>query len=266
MDMETGRTSPFEMWMRKGDVYFQLHRWKSAIHNYREAARAHPLNGPIHLKLGLALLMDHFFYGKEVESTLKTALERRDNLSEARFMLAMFYLDIGLFSKARQELKPFNPDEISRNLSHRMMRDLSREDLERNALEGYLYTRTSWREKLILALLYFTFFFFLFSYFLSGIQGHLLSSLALLPLILVTHIMMAKTIQITGEGIFYHSPFSRLSIPWEDITGVRRDADGVLKIVMKGRSVSLNNAWENFEDLSKRIKLELYHRNWTSAV
>lgn len=262
-EMQTGRMSAFEMWMRKGDVHFHLQSWHKAISYYREAALAHPLNAPIHLKLGLAYLMDRFFHGREVEDTLRRALERKDSLTEANFMLAMFYMDIGLFSQARQELRKFPPEEVQKNLTGRMLRDLAKDDLERDSTDGYVYSRSSWREKFLLALLYFFFFFFLCSFLIVGVASHLHIALALLPVIVLVHFVCARFVHISREGIFYYAPFSRVSIPWQDIEKLTRESEGMLSIVLKGKSISFTRAWDNFDDLAKRIKLELYHRDWS---
>lgn len=257
-EVEEGRLSPFELFLYKGLSCFENVMISRAIAYFQQAVGAHPLSPEGYYFLGMAYLNSPYFRGRQVEETLRLALERRDDHAESRFMLAMFYLELGQYSKATEEFA-----RLPQGWSLRGLGDaLGKKDLGQLADEILTYPRMSRVERLVLAVLCLIQLVVLGVVASHGLWSLLGISLALLILQTYWFTQMGRALSLSSAGITFHNWFRSLHFSWEELQDLVSEQGRGFWLVLKDRALYVSRYWWHSEELVRAAKAHLYHIGW----
>lgn len=257
-EVEEGRLSPFELFLYKGLSCFENVMISRAIAYFQQAIGAHPLSPEGYYFLGMAYLNSPYFRGRQVEETFLQALERRDDHAESRFMLAMFYLELGLYSKATEEFA-----RLPREFSLRGMGDtLGKKDLGQLEGQALTYPRMSRSERLALAVLCLIQLVVLSVVASHGLWSLSGISLALLILQIYWFAQMGRALSLSSGGITLHNWFRSLHFTWEELQDLVNEQGRGFWLVLKDRAIYISKYWWRSEDLVRATKAHLYHIRW----
>jgi len=256
--VEESSISSFEGWMKKGDIYFGAGNNQCAIECYRNAIETHPLNKTAPFRLGLALFLDQNYRGIEVEEALREALDKDSDYVDAHFILGQFYLDLGLFSQARSELS-CTPDTIDL----RAMDFLFQEEDEKGVGASQIqYRKITAGTFTTLMALYFIQFFLIGTMYITGILWILPVNFALLLLQMKLHLSMCENLRVQEESITYQSAFRSIRFRWNEIKNLTRENESRVRIILRDREIRITHHWPNFEDIVRKLKIQLYFQKW----
>ncbi|MHC9542350.1 MAG: tetratricopeptide repeat protein [Vulcanimicrobiota bacterium] len=254
--------SIFEGWMRRGDIHFARGSNHKAISCYREALKNHPLNKVAPFRLGLALYVDNYYRGVEVEEALRNAIEKDESFADAHFILGQFYLELGLFTDAKKEFsqapEKFNIDDFDFLFSVDDETSVVSQRLE--------YSRNGYQALRNLFILYMIQFASLIVLFLTHYWLIVPFSLYLLLLQLRNHLSLYEQLTVEPEGLEYRSVFGNTCFAWKEIVNLIRDGEYRIKIVLRDREITINSSWQNFEEIARKLKAQLYFIKWRPAV
>lgn len=254
--------SIFEGWMRRGDIHFARGSNHKAISCYREALKNHPLNKVAPFRLGLALYVDNYYRGVEVEEALRNAIEKDESFADAHFILGQFYLELGLFTDAKKEFsqapEKFNIDDFDFLFSIDDETSVVSQRLE--------YSRNGYQALRNLFILYMIQFASLIMLFLTHYWLIVPFSLYLLLLQLRNHLSLYEHLTVEPEGLKYRSVFGNTCFAWKEIVNLIRDGEYRIKIVLRDREITINSSWQNFEEIARKLKAQLYFIKWRPAV
>jgi len=254
--------SIFEGWMRRGDIHFARGSNHKAISCYREALKNHPLNKVAPFRLGLALYVDNYYRGVEVEEALRNAIEKDESFADAHFILGQFYLELGLFTDAKKEFsqapEKFNIDDFDFLFSIDDETSVVSQRLE--------YSRNGYQALRNLFILYMIQFASLIMLFLTHYWLIVPFSLYLLLLQLRNHLSLYEQLTVEPEGLKYRSVFGNTCFAWKEIVNLIRDGEYRIKIVLRDREITINSTWQNFEEINRKLKAQLYFIKWRPAV
>jgi len=260
-EVENGRISPFELYIRKGLACFDNVMIARAITYFQEAIVAHPLSPEGHYFLGLAYLNSPYYRGAEVEEAFHKALERREDHAEARFMLGMFYLELGLYSRVTEELSRLPREFTLPGIGY----VLGKPDISPLESGNLIYPRQSRSTRIFLAFLCLLQF---------GILGVLISQKLWLfmGIIVVMFLLqawwfgqMGLAVSLSAAGITIHNWFRSLHFTWEDVRDLISEQGRGIWLVLKGHPVFISSSWCCFEDLVRQAKAQLYFRHWRAS-
>ncbi|MGV8120400.1 MAG: tetratricopeptide repeat protein [Candidatus Xenobiia bacterium LiM19] len=254
--------SIFEGWMRRGDIHFARGSNHKAISCYREALKNHPLNKVAPFRLGLALYVDNYYRGVEVEEALRNAIEKDESFADAHFILGQFYLELGLFTDAKKEFsqapEKFNIDDFDFLFSMDDETSVVSQRLE--------YSRNGYQALRNLFILYMIQFASLIMLFLTHYWLIVPFSLYLLLLQLRNHLSLYEQLTVEPDGLKYRSVFGNTCFAWKEIVNLIRDGEYRIKIVLRDREITINSTWQNFEEINRKLKAQLYFIKWRPAV
>lgn len=254
--------SVFEGWMRRGDIHFARGSNHQAISCYREALKNHPLNKMAPFRLGLALYVDNYYRGVEVEEALRSAIEKDEGFTDAHFILGQFYLELGLFTDAKKEFslapEKFNVEDFDFLFNRDDETSIVSQRLEYSG-NGYKTLRN-------LFILYMIQFAALILLFLTHYWLIIFFSLYLLLLQLKNHLSLYEHLTVDPEGLTYRSVFNNTCFAWKEIVNLVRDGEYRLKIILRDREITINSSWQNFEEIARKLKAQLYFIKWRPAA
>jgi tetratricopeptide (TPR) repeat protein len=253
-----GSISSFEGWMRKGDIYFGIGNNETAIDCYRKAGETHPLNKTAPFRLGLALFLDDHYRGIEVEEALCSALDKDSDYVDAHFILGQFYLDLGLFSRARDELSR-TPEKIDVQDMDFLFKEEDEKGLGERPFHYRNINSTSFR---VLMVLYLLQLFLLGTIFFTGLWWILPANILLLLLQLKLHVSVYENLVVQEEALVYHTAFRSITSRWNEIRNLVRENESRFRIILKDRDIRINRHWQNFEDIVRKLKVQLYFQKW----
>ncbi|GEM_PF-1557568 len=254
--------SLFEGWMRRGDIHFARGSNHQAISCYREASKNHPLNKVAPFRLGLALYVDNYYRGIEVEEALRNAIDKDESFADAHFILGQFYLELGLFADAKKEFslapEKFNIDDFDFLFS--------RDDETKIVSQRLEYSRKGYHALRNLFILYMFQFASLILLFLTHFWLLVPFSLYLLLLQLRNHLSLYEHLTVEPDGLTYRSVFGNTCFTWKEIINLIRDGEYRIRIVLRDREITINSSWQNFEEIARKLKSQLYFIKWRAAV
>jgi tetratricopeptide (TPR) repeat protein len=254
--------SIFEGWMKRGDIYFSRGRNETAIECYREAVNYHPLNKIAPFRLGLALFVDDCYRGVEVEEVLKKALDKDDDYSDAHFILGQFYMELGLFTKAKAELSRA-PERFDVGDFDFLF---ERSDEEELGTRKFHYRVLSFRILRTLFILYFVQFFLLATVFLTHFWGLLAFNLYILSVQVRLHLSLYEELTVDEERLTYRTFFGSLHFGWQDIVSISREGEHRFKIILRDKEIRISRHWQDFEEILRKIKAQLYFTGWRPSI
>jgi tetratricopeptide (TPR) repeat protein len=260
--MKERAISLFEGSMKRGDIYFSRGRNESAIDCYREAVRHHPLNKIAPFRLGLALFVDDCYRGVEVEETLQEALDKDGDYSDAHFILGQFYMELGLFTKAREELSKA-PDRFDVGDFDFLF---ERGDEEKIGSRKFHYRVFSFRVLRTLFILYFVQFFLLATIFFTHFWGLLAINFYILIMQVRLQLSLYEQLVVEDEQLTYRTFFGSFNFRWQDIISVSREGDHRVNIVLRNKQIRISRQWQDFEEIIRKIKAQLYFTGWRHCL
>jgi len=254
--------SIFEGWMRRGDIHFARGSNHKAISCYREALRNHPLNKIAPFRLGLALYVDNYYRGIEVEEALRNAIDKDEGFADAHFILGQFYLELGLFTDAKKEFskapEKFNIEDFDFLFST--------DDETGMVSQRTEYPRNGYHALRSLFIIYLLQIASLILLFMTHNWMIIPITIYLLLQQLRNHISLYEHLTVEPEGLTYRTLFGNRCFKWKEIINLIRDGEYKLKIVLRDREITISRSWQNFEEIARKLKAHLYFIKWHPAV
>jgi len=252
-EVDEGRRTSFELFLQHGMHHLQLRDPLRARAFFEAAALAHPLSPHGHYGQGLAQRESLYFAGRLQEEALEKALERDPQHDDARRLLIEFYLQAGLYEKARGVLGAEGGagDWPSRA-----------EPSGLGDVPG-VWSRMSARERGLLVVL--DLVLILAAVSAIFVPDVLFAEVCLLILI-PYHLLLFWRVRADGDGMRFQSARSQFALPWTDLLDLVEAPNGGFFLHTADRSLYISRHWADYPDLLTRVKHHLYERGWVPAL
>jgi len=255
-EVDQGRRTSFELFLQHGLHHLKLRDPHRARAFFEAASAAHPLSPHGHYGLGLAHRESMYFPGRLQEEALQKAIERDATHEGARRLLLEFYLDVGLYERARETLRNLPDCEDLRPMVERA-EPLSLHDAP------LTWTRMSAAERLmllgldlVLAIVGVTAIF----------QPDLRPAACALLLVVPLHALLFRRLEADGEGFAFRSLSRTLRYRWNDLLDLVEVPDRGFLLHVKDRSLFVSRGWTRYADVIRCIKHHLYGCGWVPGL
>lgn len=252
-EVDSGRRTPFELFIQHGLHHLQLHDALRARAFFEAAANAHPMSPQGFYGQGLAWHQSLYFAGPLQEQALRTALERDPHHADARLLLIDFYAQSGLAERAREQYQQLpssrQSDDLARVLETPMVAD-----------EPKTFVRAGTREKC-----YIVFLDTLLTLLLCSALDtpSLLAVAGWLGLFLVPyHALLAWRLTVDMDGLELRTLLGTKRMAWKEVTDLVGLEKGGFFLLSRDRTVFVSNQWDQFGALQRTVKHHLYARGW----
>lgn len=259
-EVDLGRRTSFELFLHHGLHHLQLrdpHRAKSF---FEAATLAHPLSAQGYYGQGLAWRESLYFPGHLQEQLLLQAIERDGSHDEARLLLIEFYVQAGLYERARAAYRDL-PDDLRAPLLEEV---LAKEDCAPMAAADTAWERLARKEKHFLLLLDGVFL----GLCASSIWIHQMFTLSmyLLALLLPQHLLMWWELRTDAEGFTFRNLLGNRRCRWSDLRDLVELPEGGFFMQLPDRALFISRHWSRYAVLLTSVKHHLYGLGWVPRL
>lgn len=254
-------TSDPDVMIFKGDLLLRYGCVAAAIRCFEQLVARYPNSPTGYYRLGLAYTQDRFYRGSQIEKTLTRALALNNDFLEARLVLALFYHGVGLFSKADLMLGNL-PGDLLEKRYRRGEADLA--ELTADPIE---FRRESPVERIILGLVYILQTLFIGLGIATREWVVVLPFVALcLPVQLALHTSLSTRLKLDADGLIFSNCWRRIRCRWSDVQDLWEGLNHRVVLILACGSITIDILWQHYEEIVRRIKHQLYLRQWQPSL
>ena len=261
-EVDDGRRTSFELFMQHGAHHLHLRDPQRARAFFEAAIVAHPLSPHGYFGQSLAHRESHYFSGPLLEQALQQTLERDPDHRDARVLLMEFYLQCGIYEKARA----LCAELPGSRLAHEALGELvERQEPEALSDQPATWERLNLNQKRFLLVLDGVF---------VAICGVAIMSPPLFPmalymlaLLLPQHLLWFWRLDVGRDG-FQMRSLGRTSatFAWGELLDLVELPEGGFFLHTPRATFFVSRQWNRYGELLLKIKHHLYTRGWVPAL
>lgn len=259
-EVDQGRRTSFELFFQHGIHHLQLQDAHRARSFFEAATVAHPLSAQGYYGQGLAWRESLYFPGHLQEQVLLQALERDGRHDEARLLLIEFYVQAGLYERARSAYREL-PDELRALLLDEV---LSKDDSASLEAGEVAWPRLGHRERRFLVILD-TLCVGLFAVSF-WVRPLFTLALYLVALLLPQHLLYWWELRTSTRGFSVGNLLGRRRFEWADLRDLVELPGGGFFLQLRDRSLFISRNWDRYGALLTSLKHHLYEVGWSPRL